>query len=399
MTTTQTGNAQAKQQANPGGTPQGGGGQAAPAAMTRPFRVGVQPIDDLVYDNTVSTLAGTQTLPLYSIPANGFLNDVFLYAVGTTSANAATVAFSANGPWNVIDSITFNDIGNSPIIGPIDGWTLMIINKFGGYAFSDDPKASPIYSATTGSGSTGGSFAFVLRIPIELCPRDGLGSLPNKYAQTPFTIKVTVAATTTVYSTAPTTAPSVRFRMTPVSYWEPAQNDSAGNPLADNPPSVDTTAFWNMTPYTVNSGAMAPQLTSSVGYPIRNLIFILADSSQSRSQGESDFPDPFQLKINNNIIVNRVKALWQTYIAQDFGYTGAVGDTVNCKDNGVYPLSFCKDFYPKPGWESRRGYLPTSDGMRFQALGTIGGSGSHTLSVLTNYIGIGGGAPLATIQV
>jgi hypothetical protein len=123
---------------------------------------------------------------------------------------------------------------------------------------------------------------------------------------------------------------------------------------------------------------------------------VLKDSNASRSQGESDWPDPFRLQLQSNLVVDRIKALWQHYIAQAYGYTGALSDTTaNAKDNGVYVLPFCHDFAHKPGWENRRSYLRTTDGMRLKANGTIGGTGAHTLTVLTNYVGVGAGATLA----
>lgn len=375
-----------------------GGGEKKPVPL-RPFKIGAQQVDDEVYDVTVTTNASTQSLtPLYEIPSTGFLNGVYCYVVGTTAGNDNDVTFAADGPWNVIDSITFSDTNNAEIVGPITGWDLYVINKYGGYNFSDDPKASPVYAATTGTGATGGSFAFVLRIPVELCPRDALGSLPNKSSSTPFKVRTTVAATASIYGTAPDNAPSVRFRYTPVSYWEPTATDGSGNPVANQPPGVNSTQYWNKTDYTVNAGSMSPQLTSSVGFPLRNLVFVLRDSNNSRTQGESDWPDPFKLQLQSNVIVDRVKALWQHRIAQDYGYTAALSDTVvNAKDNGVYVLPYCHDFGPKPGWENRRQYLRTSDGMRLKALGTIGGSGTHKLTVYTNYIGVGAGTTLAQI--
>ncbi len=67
------------------------------------------------------------------------------------------------------------------------------------------------------------------------------------------------------------------------------------------------------------------------------------------------------------------------------------------KDNGLYWKNYCRDFGPKPGWENRREYLRTTDGMRLQAKGTITGSGQHTLTVYTNYVGIGAGSSLAAL--
>lgn len=374
------------------------GGDKKPVPL-RPFKIGAQVVDDEVYDVTVTTNASTQSLtPLYEIPSTGFLNDVYLYVVGTTSGNSANVTYAADGPWCVLDSITFSDTNNAEIVGPITGWDLYVINKYGGYMFSDDPKASPVYAATTGTGGTGGSFAFVLRIPVQLVPRDALGSLPNKSSSTPFKVRTTVSATATIYGTPPTAAPSVRFRYTPVSYWEPTATDGSGNNVANQPPGVNTTQYWNKTDYTVNAGSMSPQLTSSVGFPVRNLVFVLRDSNLSRTQGETDWPDPFKLQLQSNIIVDRVKALWQHRIAQAYGYTAAVSDTTaNAKDPGVYIVPFNDDFGPKPGWENRRAYLRTSDGMRLKALGTIGGSGSHKLTVFTNYVGVGAGTTLAQV--
>lgn len=372
-------------------------GDAKKAVVLRPFKVGVQEMDDEPFDKTVSTGASAVALDQYAVPSTAFLNEIELLVQGTTSGNSANTTFAADGPFNVIDSLIFTDTGNSEIISSVTGWDLMIINKWGGYKFNDDPRASPVYSTTTGTGATGGSFAFVLRIPIELVKRDALGSLPNKSQSTPFKVKISVAPTATIYGTPPTAAPSVRFRFVPRSYWQPTGTDGSGNPVADQPPGVNTTQYWNKTDYTVNAGSFTEQLTNSTGFPVRNLIFILRDGSASRVQGEADWPDPFKLQLQSNIIVDRVKAMWQDRIARDYGYTGSVADAAGAKDVGVYVVPFCKDFYPKPGWENRRGYLRTTDGMRLQMKGSIGGSGAHKMTVLTNYVGVAGGVSLAQI--
>lgn len=366
--------------------------------ILRPFRIGAQPTDDEVFDRTVTTNASTQRLDLYNVPSTAFLEDIYILVEATTALNAAVVTFAADGPWNFFDTIKFTDTNNAEIVGPIGGWELYVINKYGGYRFSDDPKASPIYAATTGAGATGGSFTFCLRLPVEICPRDSVGALVNKSSSTPYRVAATIAATASIYGVAPTNAPSVRIRMTPVSYWEPTPQDGSGNSVAPQPPGMGTTQYWNVTPYTVQAGTVNEQLTSSTGFPIRNLVFALRDSNGSRTQGELDFPDPFRLQLQSNIMTDRVKLLWQHYIAQAYGYTGAVSDTVaNAKDQGVYVLPFCHDFGHKPGWENRRGYLRTTDGMRLKVNGAITGAGAHVLTTFTNYIGVGAGTTLAQL--
>lgn len=364
----------------------------------RPFKVGAQSMDDTVYDTTVTTGASTQRLPLYNVPSNAFLEDIYILVQATTVGNAAAVTFAADGPWIMFDTIRFTDTNNADLVGPCNGWELYVINKYGGYRFSDDPKASPIYSVTTGAGATGGSFTFCLRLPVELVPRDALGALVNKSASTPYRVVATVAATATIYGVTPTAPPSIRIRMTPINYWQPTPQDGSGNPVAPQPPGMGTTQYWNVTPITINAGAINEPLTASTGFPVRNLVFVLRDSTGSRATGETDFPDPFRLQLQSNVIVDRIKLLWQHYMAQDYGYTAALSDTVaNAKDNGVYVVPFCKDFYPKPGWENRRTYLRTTDGMRLNMQGTVGGAGSHTMTVLTNYVGVGAGATLAQL--
>lgn len=384
-------------------------GGAKKPVMLRPFRVGVQVVDDEPYDVTVTMNASTQALtPQYEIPSTGFLNGVFILVEATVTSSTATATststgvgvLAADGPYNCIDNITFTDTNNSEIVGPIGGWDLYVINKWGGYAFQDDPEVNTdLFTSTTNataSSSAAGSFSFVLRIPVELVPRDALGSLPNKSSSTPFKVKTTLAAIGTVFANSATVGPSVRFRMTPESYWEPTATDGSGNPVADQPPGVNTTQYWNKTDYTVNVGSFSTLLTNSVGFPVRNLGFVLRDSNLSRSQGESDWPDPFKLQLQSNVIVDRIKKLWKARMTRDFNYLAA-GDAAGGKDNGLYWLPFNKDFGPKPGWESRRAYLRTTDGMRMQAKGTIGGSGTHTLTVYTNFIGVGAGTSLANI--
>ncbi len=409
-----------------------GKGAAMPA---RPFRVGVQEVDDTPYDQSLTATAGTQDFPTYELPSTGFLNKLFIWVTNIVSANAATtVNFANEGPYNCIDTIQFLDTNNQPIVGPFTGWDLKIVEKWGGYSFSDDPQgdamftvftgaagtytaswASPVSTATSGTANplgvapvvgNAGSFQFLLKIPLELCPRDGLGSLPNKSASTPFKVKIRLAALATPYATANTGVNTYRMRIIPESYWQPANTDAAGNPLQSQPPAPDTTQYWQKSSYAIGAGNVNIQLTASTGFPLRNLGFYLLDNANSRFQGEADWPDPVTLQLEASILMMRNKALWNSISSEDFGYSGAIAaaaattgapEAANAKEAGVYFRPFNKDFGQKPGWETRRGYLQTTDGMRLQFRGTVLGAGAHTLNVLTNYVAPGAGSTLASI--
>lgn len=419
-------------------TPPAAAPAAAPkqAAMpARPFRVGVQEVDDTPYDQSLNQTAGTQDFPTYELPSTGFLNKLFLWFVCTVSGNTnTTVNFANEGPYNAIDTVQFLDTNNQPIVGPFTGWDLKVVEKWGGYAFSDDPQGDAMFTVFTGAAGTytaswaypvqtatsgtanplgvapavgnAGSYQFIIKMPLELCPRDGLGSLPNKSASTPFKVKVRLAAAATAYATAPNGTQACRLRIVPESYWQPANTDASGNPLQSQPPAVDTTQYWQKSSYAIGAGNVNIQLTSSTGFPLRNLLFYLLDQNNSRFQGEADWPDPLTLQLEASILHMRNKALWNSIQSEDFGYSGAIAtaaattgapEAANAKEAGLYMRPFNKDFGPKPGWETRRGYLQTTDGMRLQFRGTVGGAGQHTLNVLTNYVAPGAGATLASI--
>lgn len=373
-------------------------------APSRAFRIGVQSTDEIDYDDTRNVTTSTQDLPVLNLPPAGFLQDIYVLIDYTVSANAiATVVVKEDYPWNIIDTITFEDVNNAPIVGPFTGWDLMIANKYGGYTFSDDPRQSPVYRADTltGTNATASSASFVVRIPIELVKRDALGALPNKSGTAMFKVRVRIAASGTIYTTAPTTLGTIRTRIQQSDWWEPDATDLKGRPLSQNPPAVQTTQYWSKVDYTINSGSVRQKL-DRVGYLVRNHVVVVRDSTGSRSQGEADFFDPFILRVEGNTLITRLKALWRHRMA-DNGYMGAtpsgsvsatpvsVGDNytganigVASKDNGVYVEPYCADFAHKPGWETRRGYLELSSAARVEIQGTLGGSGVHTVTVITN---------------
>lgn len=364
-----------------------GGKQQGAAPMARAFRIGVQSHEEINYDESRTLTASTIDMPVLNIPPAGFLRGVYIMVNCTTAGNSANVTFAADGPFNVIDTITLEDVNSAPIIGPLSGYDLYVINKYGGYRFQDDPKVSPSYSATTGSGATGGSFAYILRLPVELVARDSLGSLPNKSGTAMFKVRTRLAANATVYGTPPTAAGSVRVRMIQVDWWDPDSHDLKGRPLAQNPPAVQTTQYWSKAAFPVNSGAIRQQM-ERVGYLLRNLIFMVTDNSGVRANGETNFPDPFTFQVEANQLLVRPKALWRHMIAQNYGY-GAALDAAGGGDSGVFVEPFNHDFGLKPGSETRRGYMATSSAARLEVQGSMGGAG--TMYVLTNDVAPAGG--------
>jgi hypothetical protein len=348
-------------------------------------------------------------MPQYSVPSTAFLRGLIVLAeVSVTSSTATATSTSTglgvlveDGPFTILSNLTFTDTNNSELLGPISGYDLYVITKWGGYTFQDDPKANTdLFSSTsnaTASSSAAGSFRFMLYIPVELVPRDALGVLPNKSQSTPFKVKMKAADIASVYANTATVGGTFRLRIFPDSYWQPTPDDGNGNPVAQQPPGVNTTQYWDVTDYVINSGDQSPMLVNSTGYPVRHLGFVFRSSS-SRATGETNFPDNSKLQLQSNIMLDRAKVFWQYKMTRQYNYR-AKGDSTatghSSIDNGLYWKAYCDDFYPKPGWETRRGYLRTTDGMRLQYKGNFGAAG--TLTVYTNYVGVGKGSNLAAI--
>ena len=370
---------------------------ARQAAPPRPFRIGTVSHEEINYDVTTTLIAGTQDLTVLEIPPAGFLRGVYILVQGTSATNVATVAYTDNNaPFSVIDTIVFEDTNSKPIVGPFNGYDLYLVNKYGGYFNSSDPKQSTVYTAVTGAAGTI-TFDFVLRIPVELVARDALGSLPNKSGTNKFKVRIRLAPSAAVFSTPPTNAVSVRTRMVQEDWWEPDMTDLKGRPLAQNPPAVQTTQFWTKGTYSQGSGDQRIQLQQGLGYLIRNMLFINYPSSSvaRTSTTDGNFPDPATLQFESNVVFDRLRPLWRDRISREYGYNAAV-ETAGGRDYSVYPLPFTLDFGLQPGAETRRGYLPTADASRMEFRGNFGAA--TTFTTLVNYVAPANGDD-ATITV
>jgi hypothetical protein len=246
---------------------------------------------------------------------------------------------------------------------------------------------------TTGAGGTGGSFTFVLHLPIEIVKRDALGSLPNKSATSTYDVNIRLAPSTSVYSTAPTALPSVRVRIQQYGWMDPNAADLRGNAVAQNPPAVQSTQYWSKQTYTLAAGSLNQRLVGIDGL-VRTLLYVLRDSTGDRVQGDADFPDPLQFQYETVVPISRLRTIWRHMISLQYGYNNTV-ETAGGRDYGVYPDTYAQDFAAKPGYETRLGYLPFSSATTGLLSGSIGGSGVHTLTVLVNKVVPAGGDPMA----
>ena len=352
--------------------------------------------------NLTSTVLSAGAQVQVQLQTNAFIQYIVTDWVMTTSGNSAVVAFAADGPFNVISKIQLDDPAGQNIITPITGYQLYLLNKWlpdTGCSF--DPQLDPNYSATTGSGGTGGSFSFRLIIPIEHRARDAFGSLNNSAANQRYLITLTTISTyvgtTGIYSTAPTSAGTLTCQMSQW-YWTsppPSISSTQGSvPVAQTPAGLGSVGFVRYERHNEVSGGGTPQVQmNNVGDYISTIIFVLRNSSNTRDS--TDWPSPFQWWVNDFQVHNLFLNVWQRRMARAFGYTAAIG-AAGGLDTGVFVLPSLNDglFDRRENFAPANQYLATDATTKLQIRGTNFGSLASYLEVLTRLVRPVSGAAL-----
>lgn len=366
--------------------PAGGKSAAAAAPVLAPFRSGTQPTykpSGYSQSNVLTTTA--IELPDYQIGPTNLLRGIDIEVTGTVSGNEVdSIAFNGDMPLGCLSTVNFQDSGGNSIVGSFDSYTVAMIMKHGGYypGVSGDPRQSVVYSATTGSAATSGSFNIVFRIPIEFIQRTGAGSLVNQTTQSPLVLSLTLTTAALVYATAPTTAPTVVVKVDLLGYWKGA--NAAANPA---PKAAGTTQYWNRSSIQALDGAAdfyAPQV--GIGSPIR--MFLWLNYLTGGARNFTDWPSPLTVNYKGNLLFNMSLNQWQNQMSKWYGLTGATADTGPGLDTGVLAFPFHTDFSQGVGAELMLSYLSTEVGDAIEFIGSWGAS--CTLYHVVNYLGVNG---------
>jgi hypothetical protein len=338
--------------------------------------------------------SGGQDLGVFDISAYGYVRNIVLVVTGTGATGTPT--FAEDGPFSALQNIALTEPNGAIIAQFNSGYDLFLANKWGGFAnvVGADPRMAP----TTSTDATG-NFTYVLRIPLELSQRDGLGSLPNQNAAATFKLRMSLAsgaAAGALYGTAPTLQPTVRV----VAYleaWDQPEVSAAGMTNQTTPPAMNTTQFWSTQVFNVGAGFQTIRLTR-VGNYIRNLIIINRRAAGTRVNGQLDFPDPIWLYLDARPLDNVSKAVWTETMYRRSGFGGRAqggvltaalaADTPGALDSGVFVYDFCHEFNGTIGQENRDLWLPTLGSTRLEFQGTW--AQPSVMTVLTNDVAIAG---------
>jgi len=370
-----------------------GNGQAV-VVPPQPFLVGAYDTTTPDIDTTLVQSAAAQKLGTYKISPNGWLSGIFcLFEMTVTGQATNSVSYSKDNPFSLIQKVTFRDLGNREIFGPLTGYEWFSVNKWGGYfggvASADPRNPAGAFTATTGTGATAGTFSFALWLPLEIVRRDTLGEIENKSSSSAYTLEIFIDSQANTYNQVPSVFGSLRFRANIDGYTEPEPMDSKGRPNAQEPPAAGTVQYWTSEiPQAFASGAQKYNIMNGIGYAIRNIVRIGYDNGTGTratvGMVGGTTPDPWTVSFGKIQLSQLPVRMWLTKMALLWGLNSSTADSYLGFENGVLVIPFTHDFTTGPGEELRNDYLITKAGNVLQFAGSYGGSTIEHF--LVNYI-------------
>lgn len=341
---------------------------------------GRYPVQMPAGSGAITLTASQQTLGPIQVKAYDFMRSLVI-DVQTTAAGAGSGATTTeDGPYNFFAGVELLQPNGQTMYKVSSGFSTAMIHAHGYYRNYSDPRQYQNFLYTTGSG-TAPQATFRLRIPFELNLADALGNLPNKDANAPFQLTLTLNTLGNVWGGTPTTPTfSVKVWLE-ASDQPPTMLDGAT--VETTPPGMNTLARWTEQPIAVNAGQFDARVRKLGNY-VRLLVPILRRSASTRANGDTDWPDPMQIVLDEDVKDNISKNSWLEDIRERYGY-GQAGSTNDAfsgglagRWNGVFPI----DYLSGPaGYDSGDRWLPTIESEDYILRGSWGNNGTVTMLV------------------
>ncbi len=291
------------------------------------------------------------------VVGSGYMYALVLDTVIVSKSNTAAVQFVEDAPWSHWDTVTLRDVNAESV--NCQGFDLFIGDLMQKqYAKDWLDKSAEIFTTVGGNVANGGSYTFMVEIPVGLNRRSLSGILGNQNRAQSYFLRSDLAASTSVYATSPTNLPGATSTInTSVTY------ENYAVPLAQNPEGASQErepADFGLYHYlTAMRSSEAPVPSSQVqhflkrvGYTVRGLGFIFraGTGTTPRNVAQSNVPTDIQLRIGDAIVFHDI---WRYRRAKMFTRFG-----LDFPD-GVLVYDFIHDFLVGAGNEIGDDYLQT----------------------------------------
>jgi hypothetical protein len=330
--------------------------------------------------------AGAQQVDVV-IEGSGYIYGIDLHVFATTAGNSAATAFQEDAPWSALDTVVFRDV-NGELVN-VTGFHLRVMNLYAGYVtFKDAPvttETAPstdtgnIFNKITGAGATGGTFRYHLFVPCGLNRRDLRGILGNQDRAQKYSLRTDIAASASIWSTAPTTLPTQNIERMYENYAVPTSANANGAPQALYP---DDFGILHYTTQSVNASppqgsATINHFLSRLGNTIRVMALVIRVNG-SRATAEANLPTRIQFNLGDTPLFVETVAYRRMLMYRRYGWDAP---------NGVLVYDFMTDISAIAGSELGDDYLFTNGlvNAQFQITYPSGvGSTNNSLTVLTD---------------
>lgn len=322
------------------------------------------------YDIPGIQYGGIVTNPLVAVP--GYIKGYRLRWKASGGAGSG-ITGTADAPFNNVSLVTVKDsFGNPLIVGP--GYEVMRLlpmysGQFGINATRDVTNLQS-YSAIA---SATGNYQFSTYLPLEFAK--GYGVISGANASLLPTLTFNMAASSAVYSVAPTTVPTIELVNDADFYWLPEG-------AAVQPPGLGTTCQWVYQQANPTIGANSTttvQLPRLGGY-LTEIILILRDSTGARVDA---WPQRFRLLVDGVPLI-------------DSDLNNVLDDMQIIYDNVTRPTGVISISRKTSLAQNQHGLLDTGETFLSTNPGTLieiqgapwgtGGTGPYTLSCLVGQV-------------
>jgi hypothetical protein len=242
-----------------------------------PFVRYAQPGRAPQYSVTGTAMGGLVTQPLVARP--GYFRGLRLIVQATGGVNGSTtIAAAADSPFAVDALVQLKDAFGTPLIVAPGYEALYLIPLYSGgfgWGISTDVTLLPSFSAISVGSLGTGNFTFSSYLPLEFAK--GYGVLSAANASLLPTLQFNLAASASVYTTAPGTVPTVGHTVDSDFYWLPSG-------VSVEPPGLGSTRQWILqqaNPSVASGASVRLQLPRLGGY-LDTLVFEARNAAGAR---------------------------------------------------------------------------------------------------------------------
>ena len=215
-------------------------------------------------------------------PIPGYLSSLYVVFKLTGGTSTANVVLAADAPYSLVQNVTVRDpFGSVAFNADGFGWYLIQLysGQVGACGFQNTTSDPNFAAITTTSGAGAGNGSFALAIPIEFDPDTAYCAIPEMNAAAELQLSIQLNPASSVYSTPPSTLPSIEIDLFQ-RFWKVPISDPS---LA--PPNDGSSHQWSQSQGSVGVTANGSQRITlpDVGTYLSCVIGVFRDSTGARS--------------------------------------------------------------------------------------------------------------------